>query len=256
MTLEVQDVTVRFGGFTALSAISVSLQPGRILAVIGPNGSGKSTLFNSITGLVPVQSGRVTVNGEDISATPSFQRIRRGISRTFQTPRIDPEMTVQTSVLCGLYSARKQGLLSTMLGTGAARREERGLRERSLEILRSLDLHHLSGVRMGELPIGQVRMVDVARAIAASPKYLLLDEPAAGLSHEELRVLAAQIRRVAASGAGVLLVEHNFHLVKELAEDVVVLNLGTRLLSGKPDQIAQHPEFIKVYLGTSGEVAQ
>lgn len=256
MTLEVQDVTVKFGGFTALSGISVSLQPGRILAVIGPNGSGKSTLFNSITGLVPVQGGRVSVDGEDISATPSFQRIRRGISRTFQTPRIDPDMTVQTSVLCGLYSVKRHGVASTLLGTIGAKREERALRERSMQILDSLDLQHLSEMRMGELPIGQVRMVDVARAIAASPKYLLLDEPAAGLSHEELRVLSAQIRRVAAAGAGVLLVEHNFHLVKELAEEVVVLNLGSRLLSGKPDAIAQQPEFIKVYLGTSGEVKQ
>lgn len=253
MTIQVSDVTVRFGGVTALKDASLTLEKGRILSIVGPNGSGKSTMFNAITGMVKPTSGTVRVDGERIDDLPAYRRIALGLARTFQTPRFDPKVTVEEAVMCGFYPVRKAGIFGAMLRTPHASSEEAGFRARCDEILADLRLTEFRNLQMSELPMGRVRLVEVARAVANEPKYILLDEPAAGLARDEQRMLAYEVRRLAERGVGVLLVEHNFNLIRELAEHVVVLTQGAVLLEGKPEEIARDQAFIDMYLGRAGK---
>jgi branched-chain amino acid transport system ATP-binding protein len=252
MALEAKNIEVRFGGVVALRDVSMSLSPGRIFGAIGPNGSGKSTLFNAISGFAPLTAGQVAIDGRDVSGLPPEARFRNGLARSFQTPRFDPQMTVEETVMCGFYSRARSGLLDALVSSPRVRREEREFEASCRAILKQLELADLSTALVGEIPMGKVRLVEVARAIAGGPKYVLLDEPAAGLSRTELSTLADVIHRVADLGVGVFLVEHNFHLVKALCESVLVLNRGSALTSGRPQDVARDPEFIKAYLGSSG----
>ena len=251
MSLCAVDIQVRFGGVTALESVSVRLERGQILSVVGPNGSGKTTLFNAITGLVRVAHGRVSLAQLDLYGLPPHRRVRLGISRTFQTPRFDAALTVRDTVMCGSFTRAKSGLLGSLVRSQRSRRETKIALDGCDAILDRLDLSSLADSRMSELSIAQIRLVDVARAIAPSPQYLLLDEPAAGLTMPEQEMLTEQIRRVAKSGIGVLFVEHNFDLVRRLADDMVVLDRGKILIEGKPDVVSTHPDFIEVYLGAS-----
>jgi branched-chain amino acid transport system ATP-binding protein len=254
MTIRVEDVSVHFGGVIAVNHVSLDVAPGRIVSVVGPNGSGKSTLFNSISGLVPLATGSVRIDGRDARALPPSERVALGIARTFQTPRFHASETVEHAVLCGFYPHAKAGLLSTMLRLPASRGEERRLIEGCHRILQDLKLFDLRHAPLGELSMGQVRLVEVARAIANEPKYILLDEPAAGLSRSEQQVLAEEVRRLARSAMGVLLVEHNFNLVRELSEHVLVLDRGRMMLQGLPREIEANQEFVSLYLGSAGKV--
>lgn len=251
MAIEVSNVSVRFGGVVALNDVSARVEPGRIVTVIGPNGSGKSTLFNSITGMVVPVSGTVDIDGRDLQGIPTHRRIAAGIARTFQTPRFDPHVTVEEAVLCGFYPQSRSGLVATLLRSPSVAREERSFHERGRKVLADFHLSSLKCVALGELPMGQVRLVEVARAIANEPKYLLLDEPAAGLSKDEQHLLSDEIRRVARSGVGILLVEHNFGMVRALADHIIVLDRGSLLLEGQPQDLLQSQAFVDAYLGTS-----
>jgi ABC-type branched-subunit amino acid transport system ATPase component len=252
MTIHVEKVTVQFGGVTALNDVSLTLAPGKILGVVGPNGSGKSTLFNAITGMVKPSKGSVSVDDEVLDSLPPHRRIARGLARTFQTPRFDPKVTVEEAVMCGFYPVHRAGFLAGMFRLPSVVREERKFRKRCHEILRELRLYDYRHMRMNELPMGRVRLVEVARAMANEPKYILLDEPAAGLARAEQRVLTSEVRRLADKGVGVLLVEHNFSLIRELVEHVVVLRDGAKLIEGKPEVVARDRVFIDVYLGSAG----
>lgn len=252
MTLEVNDATVRFGGVTALSGASVRLDRGQILAVVGPNGSGKSTMFNAVTGMVTLSGGSVALDGDRIDALPAHARVRRGVARTFQTPRFNPRVTVEEAVLCGFYPNRRAGMLGSMLRLPGPSREEAHFRERCTAILKDMRLFEFSHAPMSELPMGKVRLVEVARAVANEPKYILLDEPAAGLARDEQQMLAYEIRRLAQANVGVLLVEHNFSLIRDLAENVVVLKDGAVLMAGRTEEVARDRAFIDIYLGGSG----
>lgn len=249
MSIEVVDLAVHFGGVIALQGVSLNVDRGEVLAVIGPNGSGKSTLFNAITGFVEVTEGRVSVDERDMASIPAHKRIASGISRTFQTPRINPADTVEDAVLCGFHPRARGGLWSGLLRPAAMRRSEDRLRGDCRRLLENLNLSGVAHQSLNELPMGLVRMVDIARAMAASPNYLLLDEPAAGLSQLEQNVFAEQVRRLAMEGVGILLVEHNFRLVKSLADRVVVLDRGKVLLRGTAEEVSRQPEFVSAYLG-------
>jgi branched-chain amino acid transport system ATP-binding protein len=252
MSIQIENVTVRFGGIIAVAGVSLEIEPGHITAVVGPNGSGKSTLFNSVSGLVPLATGAISIDGKSVERVEPSERVRLGLARTFQTPRFDPSECVEHSILCGFYPHAKAGLFSSMLRLKSSSDEEQGLRESCKALLESLDLLPLRDVPLTELSMGQLRLVEVARAIANRPKYLLLDEPAAGLSRHEQQVLAAQVRRVAGSGVGVLLIEHNFNLIRDLSERVLVLDRGTPILEGRPQEIEANPDFISLYLGSAG----
>lgn len=185
MSIQIRDVTVQFGGVIAVSNVSLTLNQGAIISVVGPNGSGKSTLFNSVSGLVRLAKGDIIIGGHDVRNYAPYQRVTLGLARTFQTPRFDPRESVEHAILCGFYPQAHAGLLSTMFRLPASAHEEDELLDRCRHILRDLNLFDLRDTTLGELSMGQVRLVEVARAIANEPKYLLLDEPAAGLSRHE-----------------------------------------------------------------------
>jgi branched-chain amino acid transport system ATP-binding protein len=254
MTIEANGIEIRFGGVVALQGVSITVTPGIVTAVIGPNGSGKSTLFNSITGLVSLHAGTVTLDGVDLKGMPPHRRISLGIGRTFQTPRFDPATLVIDAVLCGYYPVRQSSIASILLGLGPAVREEIAFRAQAEGILADLGLAAFRDHRLSELPMGHLRLVEVARAVANKPKYILLDEPAAGLTVAEQNKLASEIRRLVASGVGVLLVEHNFGMIRSLADDVLVLDRGRELCRGRGESIETDPRVIEVYLGASAKV--
>jgi ABC-type branched-subunit amino acid transport system ATPase component len=245
------DVSISFGGVQALDRASIEVTPGRVTGLIGRNGSGKSTLFNCITGFLRPATGRVLLDGRDVAGEAPHRIVRSGVARTFQTPRIDFKTTVRQAVLCGLFPTVKQSLTSALLGLPAAHREERDLWRRAEAVMRELDMQPLADTEIGKLSMGRVRMVEVARAIAANAAYLLLDEPAAGLSRAEQEVLAREIRKLAARGIGVLLVEHNFGLIRMLCDRVTVLDSGRVLFEGTPAEVERDPQVLQVYLGAA-----
>lgn len=244
---------MRFGGIVALDDASLDVQSGTIHGLIGRNGSGKSTLFNCVTGFLKPTHGEVSIGDRVVTGLPPQAIVRAGVARTFQTPRIDTTMTVHDAVLCGFFPSVRHGLLSYALGVPQSRREERALRLRADELLERLGLEGVRDAQIGTLSMGRVRLIEVARGIAAGAAYLLLDEPAAGLGSEERDLLAAQLRAVAASGIGVLLVEHNFSLIRALCARVTVLDAGRVLCAGTPDEVSVDPRVIAAYLGSSDE---
>jgi ABC-type branched-subunit amino acid transport system ATPase component len=248
--LVARDVVMRFGGVLALDGAAIEVVPGRIVGLIGRNGSGKSTMFNCITGFVRPTEGSIDLDGAPITGLPPHRVVRAGIARTFQTPRVDLRATVREAVLCGFYPLGRCGFVSAFLGLTSAVREETRLREQADGVLRQVDLAPLGDQQIGKLAMGQVRLVEVARGIAAGARYLLLDEPAAGLTQSERNVLADAIRVVAKSGVGVLLVEHNFAFVRALCETITVLEGGRVLAVGTADEIAADHRVIESYLGS------
>jgi branched-chain amino acid transport system ATP-binding protein len=251
--LRAWDVRMSFGGVMALDDARVEVVPGRITGLIGRNGSGKSTLFNCITGFLTPTAGRILIDGRDIVGRAPHEIVRAGVARTFQTPRVDFRTTVRQAVLCGLFPTVRHGFVSATLGLGRSRREERALQQRADEVIRQLDMQALAEIEIGKLSMGRVRMVEVARAIAANASYLLLDEPAAGLSRLEQEILAREIRALADGGIGVLLVEHNFSLIRLLCDSVTVLDAGRVLFEGTPAQAERNEQVLEVYLGAAAE---
>ncbi len=251
--LRAQGVRMQFGGIVALDDAGVEVTPGRIVGLIGRNGSGKSTLFNCITGFLEPNAGRITLDGRDIGGLAPHDIVKAGVARTFQTPRVDLRATVRDAVLCGLFPTVTRSFAAAALGLPAARGEERALQNRADEVLRQLDMEPWRDVEIGKLSMGRVRMVEVARAMAANARYLLLDEPAAGLSRAEHEVLAREIRKLAAQGIGVLLVEHNFGLIRMLCDSVTVLDAGRVLLSATPQEVERDEQVRRLYLGAATE---
>jgi ABC-type branched-subunit amino acid transport system ATPase component len=248
--LVARDVTMRFGGVLALDGANVEVTPGRIAGLIGRNGSGKSTMFNCITGFVRPTRGAVLLDSRPITGLPPHRVVRAGIARTFQTPRVDLRASVRGAVLCGFYSLGHSGFAGALLGLPSVVREERRLRGQADAVLRQLGLAQLADQQVGKLAMGQVRLVEVARGVAAGARYLLLDEPAAGLTETEREVLAATIRSVASAGVGILLVEHNFAFVRALCQTITVLEAGRVLAIGTPEEIAADRRVIESYLGS------
>lgn len=249
--LSATDLSVSFGGIHALTGVHVDLPSGQVSGVIGPNGSGKSTLFNCLTGFVQPQSGAVTLDGDSLTSLAPHQRVRRGLARTFQTPRFDPAVTVANSIACGMFTQQRRSLLESALGGPRVRAAERQVERRVTELIDQFKLAHCARLPIGQIPLGDVRLVEVARAMATRPRYLLLDEPAAGLDDPELDVLASRVRDLADTGVGVVLVEHNFDLVTRLCDTITVLLDGALLTHGPPSQIAAHPDVRRLYLGAT-----
>jgi branched-chain amino acid transport system ATP-binding protein len=252
-TLALDGVSRRFGGLVAVSELSFSVAPRRITALIGPNGAGKTTTFNVISGLLRPTSGRVTLGDRDLSRLPPHEICRSGIGRTFQTPHIFGQMTVVENVMVGVKLDQPVGVIRTGLRLRAAVREEANIRARAAEHLAFMKLDHLAERRVGSLPLGQQRMVEVARALATQPSVLMLDEPAAGLTQAEVRALQDTVLKIRDNGIAVFLVEHNMRFVLRTAEHIVVLNFGEKLAEGTPDEIAHNEEVIAAYLGRGKE---
>lgn len=253
--LEAIGIDKRFGGVRALDGAAVRVEPGRITGLIGRNGSGKTTLFNCITGFIVPDGGRVTVGGVDLTGGRPEAIVAAGLSRTFQTPRENVHSTVRDAVLCGCFVRSKSGYLAALAGLPRALREERRIGRLADDLIERFGLSAQRNAPLGTLSMGLVRLVEVARAMATGARYLLLDEPAAGLSPDEQAILSTQIREVARTGVGVLLVEHNFALVRSMCDTITVLEFGKVLSEGRPDQVARDPKVIEAYLGAVAQVA-
>ena len=236
--LEAIDVTVRFGGVTALDGASLSVAAGRITGLIGPNGAGKTTMFDVLSGLTPLDSGRVRLAGRNITRMSPHRRARLGMARTFQRLELFAALTVQENVECAV------GMSKGFRGSTAA-----SARRVADQLVRRVGLRPVAHVRAGLLPTGQARLVEVARALATSPKVLLLDEPASGQSESETEHFAALLRELAADGLGILIIEHDMDLVMSVSNDVVVLNFGRVIAHASPDAVRHDPAVISAYLG-------
>ena len=248
--LQVDNVTKRFGGLIANDAISFAVPEKSVFAVIGPNGAGKTTLFNTISGFHTPSEGRIEFAGGDITGMAQRKIAARGLVRTYQLVQLFKDLTVAENVQVGFHLVTKGAIGAALLRPRWMREQEAWVREEARELLAFVGLSAQVDSQADTLPYGQQRLLEVARALAAQPKLLLLDEPAAGLNPDETQALAGTILRIRERGVTVLLIEHDMSLVMQIAERIVVLDFGKKIAEGTPEEIKAHPDVIAAYLGS------
>ena len=253
--LEIQGVSLRFGGVTALDNIHLSVRTGELLAVIGPNGAGKTSLLNCITGFYQPQEGKIIFNGEDITHLPAHNLVRIGIGRTFQNIELFPGMTVLSNLFLARHTHSGYGLGPACLFLPSVRREEILHRRILEEIIDFLEIQSLRNKPVGSLPYGMMKRVELGRALALEPALLVLDEPFAGMNLEEKEDMVRFLLELnRAWGQTMILVEHDMSIVMSIARRIAVLNFGEKLTEGTPEEIISHPEVIKAYLGDADRI--
>ena len=252
-TLRVENLSRRFGGVEAIADLTFEIGPGTVHSIIGPNGAGKTTLLNLLTGVYAPSTGRIVFDGIELTGAPPHRYATAGIGRTFQNLQIFFNMTVLENVMTGRHRLERVSLGAALLHTRGLRRIERESRERALECLRFLELGADAERPADSLPYGALKRLEIARALAGEPQMLLLDEPAAGLNPTETLEIDALIKRVAAGGTTVVLVEHNMRLVMGVSDHILVLDHGRRLVEGTAEQVRHDPRVIEAYLGAGAE---
>jgi ABC-type branched-subunit amino acid transport system ATPase component len=247
--LQAQSVSRRFAGVVAVDNVSLSVRPGEIHGLIGPNGSGKTTMLNLLSGYYAVNGGSISLGGRDISRMSVQERARAGLSRTFQAPKLLPDYSVLDNAMLGGWPHARAGFLETALSIPKARREEKQIRERASDILDGIGLGGVKDRRAELLEHTAQRFLEIARALVMAPRFILLDEPAGGLTVREIDKLADIVTVIRDSGIGVLIVEHHTDFIFRTCDRVTVLNLGRELAHGAGDAVSRDPEVIRVYLG-------
>ena len=249
--LTINNLSKSFGGVHAVQDVSFTVKEGNIHSVIGPNGAGKTTLFNLITGVYTPTRGEILLNGENVAAMPPDALARRGMSRTFQNLQVCMNMTAIDNVMVGAHLRLNQNLFASMLRLTSVRRADAACRDEAAGLMEFVGVGRHIDDEAGQMSYGALKRLEIARALAAKPKVLLLDEPAAGLNHTETGEIEALIRKVAQSGVTVVLVEHDMKLVMNLSDHILVLDYGKKLAEGTAAEVRANPDVVAAYLGVA-----
>ena len=249
--LTINKLSKSFGGVHAVQDVSFTVKEGNIHSVIGPNGAGKTTLFNLITGVYTPSKGEILLNGENVAAMSPDALARRGMSRTFQNLQVCMNMTAIDNVMVGAHLRLNQNLFASMLRLPSVRRADAACRDEAASLMEFVGVGRHVDDEAGQMSYGALKRLEIARALAAKPKVLLLDEPAAGLNHTETGEIEALIRKVAQSGVTVVLVEHDMKLVMNLSDHILVLDYGKKLAEGTAAEVRANPDVVAAYLGVA-----
>lgn len=247
--LKAEKLTKRFGGNTAVNAVDLQIKQGEITAIIGPNGAGKTTLFNLISGFHQTTSGKLSLEGEDVTKKPSYQMAQKGVARTFQTTKLFAEATVIDNLIIGHRLRTKSELWDVVMRTKRYRREEQQCREKALQVLEFVETSHLANLPVSSISQEAQKRVAIALALSTDPKLVLLDEPAAGINADETSGLADLIKKMKQAGLTVCIIEHKMQMIMNLADHIMVLNQGAKIAEGTPAEISRNEMVIDAYLG-------
>ena len=252
--LVAKDISITFGALKAVDNFNIEIKSGELIGLIGPNGAGKTTVFNILTGVYNASSGEYTLDGQNVIKTSTSALVKKGLARTFQNIRLFKYLSVVDNVVAAYNFRMKYGIFKGMFRTPAYWKEEKVAREKAIELLKIFDLDKYANTHDGNLPYGEQRKLEIARAMATEPKILLLDEPAAGMNPKETEDLMNTIKLIRDKfGIAVLLIEHDMKLVLGICERLIVLNHGTILASGEPTKVINDPRVVEAYLGKEDE---